>query len=210
MKKWMSVTATGALAICLAAFSFVSAASAGDPETGEKENSNRSLVVYFDWAQDDSEDAAPSPEDQMARMLAERTGSDLFEVVPVRAYPEDEAELSAVTAAERASYARPPFARDVRDWKSYDRIYLGYPVRDEEMPMIMLSFLEAHNFEGKIVFPFDCYYGRTVQGAEITIASTTGVTTMEAFNLEAEVMTGDPAQAEVRMEKWMDKIGLAA
>lgn len=230
MKKLISVTTVCTLITCMAALGFAGAASAEDSGTAGKENNKTSLVVYFDWEQDETgeqtasgpsepdelsgassvnREAFVTPEERMARMLAENTDSDLFEIIPENPYPQNEAELAAAAAEERSAYARPAYQGEPADWASYDRIYIGYPVRDEEMPMIVLSFLENHDFTGKTVLPFDCYYGRTMEGAEVTIATVTEVTTMEAFNLDAAVMESDPGKADAGMREWMNKIGIA-
>ena len=63
----------------------------------------------------------------VAKMIAEKTGADLFEIVPAEAYPEGYNECCDVALNEQNEGARPAFAQDV-DLMPHKTVYLGYPI----------------------------------------------------------------------------------
>ena len=89
----------------------------------------------------------------IAKMIAEKTGAELFEVVPSNAYPEGYDECCDVALEEQNAGARPTFANDI-DIAGYDTIYLGYPIWWGEEPRILCTFVEQYDFTGITVVPF--------------------------------------------------------
>ena len=91
----------------------------------------------------------------VAETIAEQTGGDLFEIVPVNPYPVGYEEMKAVSTQEKDSGARPEIANTVDNWDDYDVVFLGYPIWYADMPMIVYNFLESYDFTGKTVIPFN-------------------------------------------------------
>ena len=53
---------------------------------------------------------------KLAKVIAEQTGADLFEIVPVVDYPHSYDECLEVATAEQREGARPAYAGDVENW----------------------------------------------------------------------------------------------
>lgn len=114
----------------------------------------------------------------LAEMIAEKTGSELFEVKPAKPYPKAYDECTDVAKREQNQKARPAILED-KDISEYDTVYLGYPVWWGDIPMCMYTFIEAHDWSGKKVLPFCTHEGssagrtegtlkRIMKGAEVT------------------------------------------
>ena len=88
-----------------------------------------------------------------AEMLAEICGADLFEIKPAESYSDVYKECVGRAKQECDSNARPELAED-KDISAYDVIYLGYPNWCGTMPMPVWTFLENHDFTGKVICPF--------------------------------------------------------
>jgi flavodoxin len=88
-----------------------------------------------------------------AEIIAELTDADLFEIKSAAGYSEVYKECVMQAKAEFDSDARPTLAEDI-DISAYDVIFLGYPNWCGTMPMPVWTFLENHDFGGKIVCPF--------------------------------------------------------
>jgi flavodoxin len=94
-----------------------------------------------------------------ATLIQELTGSDLFRIEPVQAYPSDYHEATEVAQQELARQARPALSGSVADMAGYGTVYLGYPNWWGTIPMAVATFLEAYDFSGKTIVPFCTHEG---------------------------------------------------
>ena len=120
-----------------------SAASSTDGQTADR--NGKVLVAYFSWSGNTKE---------MASYIAEKTGGDLYEIVPEEAYPEDYNETGDAAREERDNDARPKIANLPDSVDEYDTILIGYPIWWHTAPMIIGTFLENYNLSGVHVYPF--------------------------------------------------------
>ena len=110
----------------------------------------------------------------VAEMIAEQTGADLFEVLPVDDHdPMTYAELTDVAKQEQNDNARPEYAGEVPDLSAYDTIYIGAPVWWGDWPMIMYTFFEqnAEGLSGKRLVPFSTHEGSGLSGFDKKLES---------------------------------------
>ena len=110
----------------------------------------------------------------VAEMIAEQTGADLFEVLPVDDhYPMTYAELTDVAKQEQNDNARSEYAGEVPDLSAYDTIYIGAPVWWGDWPMIMYTFFEqnAEGLSGKRLVPFSTHEGSGLSGFDKKLES---------------------------------------
>ncbi len=148
------------------------------------EAARKTLIVYFSMPETDKPDDMTREEanstvvidgkvlgntQYVAQLIQERTGGDLFRIVPQRPYPREHTTLIDLAKKEQQEKARPAIAGSV-DTSPYDTIFLGYPNWWADLPMIVYTFLEEHNLSGKTIIPF-CTHGgsgfsRTVQSIQ--------------------------------------------
>ena len=154
------------------------------------------LVAYFSWS---------GNTEKIANMIAEDTGADLFQIEPVEAYPEDYNAVVDQAKEEQTANARPELLHDVEVFQNYDVIFLGYPNWWSDVPMIMNTFMEAHDFSGKTVVPF-CTHGGGGFGKSLASvkAGTTGATVLDGFEVSGSRVDG--AAADV--QSWIDSLNL--
>lgn len=88
-----------------------------------------------------------------AEMVAEFVGADLFELKAVNEYSDVYKECAARAKQEWDDDARPEIVEDI-DISEYEVIYLGYPNWCGTMPMPVWTFLDKHDWAGKIICPF--------------------------------------------------------
>ena len=89
----------------------------------------------------------------VARRTAERLKADLFEISIKGEYPQDYYECTIVAKKELTANSRPELVGDI-ELSEYDIIVLGYPNWWNTMPMAVWSFLDKHDFNGKVILPF--------------------------------------------------------
>lgn len=102
----------------------------------------------------------------IARKIHALTGSDLFQVETVKAYPEDYTETTRVSKDELRQNARPELTETVADMASYEVVYLGYPNWWGTMPMAVFTFLESYDFTGKTIVPYCTHEGSGLGNSE--------------------------------------------
>ena len=88
-----------------------------------------------------------------AEMIAGITNADLFEIRSKEGYSDVYKECVIKAKSEFDNNARPNLAEDI-DISGYDVIFIGYPNWCGTMPMPVWTFLENHDFSGKVVCPF--------------------------------------------------------
>ena len=145
-------------------------------EADEASGGSGALVVYFSRT---GEQYTVGVIDKgntaiVAEMIAEETGADLFEVLPVDDhYPMTYDELTDVAKQEQNDNARPEYAGEVPDLSSYDTIYIGAPVWWGDWPMIMYTFFEqnAEGLSGKKLVPFSTHEGSGLSGFDRKLES---------------------------------------
>lgn len=146
----------------MAACSSDSTANADDPEqpeapTPEEPSSDgffggkKVLIAYFSWG---------GTTRRMAEEIQRITEGDIFEVVPENPYPTNYTECTQVALRERDNDERPAIKSTVDGFDNYDVVFIGCPVWWHTAPMIISTFAEQYNFQGKTVVPF-CAYAST-------------------------------------------------
>ena len=110
----------------------------------------------------------------MAQAIRTETGGDLYQIEPAVPYTDDYDTLLDIARQEQAENARPELASPVENWDSYDVIFVGYPNWWSDAPMAVYTFLEAYDFTGKTLIPFNTSasggFGRSLSGIEESAA----------------------------------------
>ena len=169
----------------------------------------KSLVVVFSRADENYNVGYIEKGNTMilAEMIAKKTGAELFEVKPAKKYPADYDSCTDVAKREQNQKARPEILED-KDISEYDTIFFGYPIWWGDIPMCMYTFIEAHDWNGKNIYPF-C----TNEGSGSGRTARTLKTYMKSANIkEVKDMRGQVAQkyhedAEKQVNKWLKNWG---
>lgn len=95
----------------------------------------------------------------VAGMIQKLTGADIFKVEPIQPYSKNYNECIAQAQADQNRNARPELKNYPESLEQYDTIYLGYPNYWGTMPMVLFTFLERFDFNGKTIKPFCTHEG---------------------------------------------------
>jgi|LAHS01.1.fsa_nt_gb flavodoxin len=96
--------------------------------------------------------------EKMAKLIQKAVGGDLFEIVSKKEYPDGYYACCDVAKVEMKAKARPELVT-MKDTKPYDVIFVGYPTWWGTLPMPIFTFLDANDFQGKILIPFNTSEG---------------------------------------------------
>lgn len=177
----------------------------------------RILVAYFTFPEDGSDaDAGASRVvtadgeiqgnvEYFAKIIAEETGADLFQIQTVQQYPGDHEPLVDMAAEERDNGARPELASHIENLDDYDTIFIGYPIWWYDMPMAMNTFFEEYDFSGKTIVPFSSHGGS---------GFSTSIDDIAGYEPDAEILEGFtverndvPASAD-DLRTWISGLGI--
>lgn len=135
-----------------------------------------------------------------AKMLAQITGAELFELEPVREYSADYTECTMQAQDEKQANARPELKAYPDSLDGYDTIYLGFPNWWGTMPMPVFTFLEKFDFGGKTIKPFCTNEGSGMGTSENDIKSICKGAKVEKG---LSIRGSDVKNAKSALEKWV-------
>ena len=171
--------------------------------------SAKSLVVYFSHTGENYAvgNITEGNTAIVAKMIAAKTGSDTFEIIPEKDYPASYKACTDVAKAEQKQNARPAYKGDV-DTSGYDTIYLGYPIWWGDLPMVVYTFLEKHDLGGKTILPFCTHEGSGVSGTDGKIKRLCkNATVKQALTVRGGTAQDERAKAEKAVDDWLKKSG---
>ena len=167
-----------------------------ESETSTTGDSSSVLITYFSWS---------GNTEQVAQIIQQETGGDLFEIAPATPYTNDYNELLDIAQQEQSDNARPELAGQVENWEQYDTIFVGYPNWWSDAPMAVYTFVESYDWNGKTLIPFNTSasggFGRSLSGLE---ESAPGASILDGISLTERTLGN--AQSEVTT--WLDELGL--
>lgn len=155
----------------------------------------KTLVAYF---------SASGVTANVAKLLAEAAGADLFEIKPAVSYTNadlnwmDKKSRSTVEMQDKRS--RPAIAAPCSNLADYDTIFVGFPIWWYVAPTIINTFLESGDFSGKKIVLFATSggsgFGKTVADLKDSAPGATIV--------EGKLLNG--TQSVAGLKSWVDSI----
>ena len=145
----------------------------------------------------------------VAEMIAEKTGADLYEILPeTDYYPYTYKELTDVAKKEQNEKARPKIKGSLPDVSKYDTIFIGAPVWWGDWPMICYTFFESVDLSGKNLVPFSTHEGSGLSGFDKKLASAApGATVLSGQAFRGNDCQNKQSDVRAAVEKWLDGLG---
>ena len=130
-----------------------------ETETTMKDN-KKTLVAYF---------SATGTTQKAAEQLAGQLNADLYEITPALPYRDadlywrDKHSRSTLEMSDKSS--RPEVKGQIDNLADYDTVWIGFPVWWYPAPTIINTFIEKHDFSGKVLCVFATSGGSGVEGS---------------------------------------------
>lgn len=191
-------------------------------EDNEQVEGQKILVTYFSVPETDDPNKEMTQEEEnstvivdgevlgntqyVAYLISEYTGGDLYRIEPAIPYTTDHETLVDQALEEQNNNARPEIKSRITNFDDYDIIYIGYPNWWGDMPMIMYSFMELYDFEGKTVIPFNTHGGSGLSNTVNSIKNELSEANVveDAFTLSRNNMENAPTL----VEEWLRDINM--
>lgn len=187
--------------------SVVSEADQSEPES----NGTNILVVYFSRT---GEQYGVGVIDEgntaiVAKMIAEQTGADTFEILPTDDhYPMTYDALTDVAKQEQNENARPEYQGGVPELSKYDTIFIGAPVWWGDWPMIMYTFFENENLSGKTLIPFSTHAGSGLSGFDRKLSDACpDSTVLDGLAVAGTDTQNDRNKVKNEVTSWLSGLG---
>lgn len=144
----------------------------------------------------------------LAQFVQQKTGADLFELVPAEPYPDNYDACCDQALAEQHAGARPALEA-LPDLASYSTVYFGFPVWWEDIPMPVYTAIEALDWQGKTIAPFNTHEGSGNAGMFATLADVcAGATVLDGLTMQGGMAQNQRDVAEQRVDEWLEGLGL--
>ena len=177
--------------------------SAETPTTTKK-----ALIVYFSRTGDNYEVGSIEKGNAhiVADIIAENVDADMFEIKPEVEYPAEYRACTEVAKKEQEENARPKFVGQVENFADYDTIYLGFPIWWSDLPMIVYTFLESYDFNGKTIIPFCTSANDHFLGKEDIEKAAKGATVLEGLGIRGKRCQENPDSVKTDVVNWLKKV----
>ena len=142
----------------------------------------------------------------VAKIIAEYLGADLFEIRTAKPYPANYRATTNQAKKEQNTNARPELAED-KDISEYDTIFFGYPNWWGDLPMVIHTFIEAHDFSGKTIIPFCTHEGGGFTGERTLSRKLTGVTMLKGFSIRGTTAQNSREKTRQSVISWLKDLG---
>ena len=202
--KTTGISLAGLAAMCMGCGS-TSATSApvaavttneGAKQVMDTKNGKKILIAYYSWSGNTK---------ALAEEIHKQVGGDLYPIVPSTPYSETYAVTVAKAKQEQLSNARPAIKTMIPNVDQYDMVLLGYPNWWGSYPMMIATFAEKYNLDGKKIAPFFTHGG----GGEQRCASDLRRLLPKADIQESLWLSGNSARsAQGEVSTWLKKLGM--
>ena len=169
---------------------------------------NKTLVVYFSYIGDTLNVGMVEKGNNefLAEYISDYLKADLFSLEDPTEYPSNFTQMKIFANNMKYAKKRPKSKKGFPDLKSYDTIFLIYPIWNEDIPMAVHTFIEKNDFTGKTLIPLCTHENSGICGTYQYIKD---------YVIEAKVIVSDfcmkgtearKPEAKSTIEKWLKSI----
>lgn len=106
----------------------------------------KTLIVYYSRTNNTK---------ALAEIIQKKVGGDMVQLQTVDARPTNYRDEVNQNETEQAQNMLPKLKTSIPNFDSYDRIFIGAPMWNRALPQPVNTFLKDHDFNGKVVIPFN-------------------------------------------------------
>ena len=143
----------------------------------------------------------------VASYIKEYLKADSFEIIPTNKYSDKYQECLDQATKEKDENARPEIQNKISNFDQYDTIFVGYPIWWGDMPMIMHTFFESYDFNGKKVIPFNTHEGSGDAGTYTTVQKDLPKANVTTDGLALDGKTARSDDGKQKTIDWLKGLG---
>ena len=143
----------------------------------------------------------------VASYIKDYLKADSFEIIPVNKYPDKYQECLDQATKKKNENARPEIQNKITNFDQYDTIFVGYPIWWGDLPMIMHTFFESYDFNGKKVIPFNTHEGSGDAGTYSTVQKDLPKANVTTDGLALDGKTARSDDGKQKTIDWLKGLG---
>lgn len=184
-----------------------------DKSSPKSVKNGKTLIVFFSRKEAASSIYKDKPlkignTKRIADMIKAKTNGTEYEIVPVKAYPNDFKTTSEVAQKELNDNARPAIKRPLPDVRRYDTIFVGAPVWWGDYPMVVHTFLDSVNLNNKNVVPFATSEGSGLGNfAEVLADKYPDAKVLQGHYERGKDVADNRSSVSSDVNSWLNKLG---
>lgn len=141
----------------------------------------------------------------VAEEIHRAAGGDIFEIVPVSAYPKEHQAVVDQSKKEIEAGHQPALTAKVADMKQYDVIFVGSPCWWATIAPPVATFLASYDFSGKTIVPFMTHEGSRMGHSEDDIRKLCPKSDVQK-GLPVRGSSAGNAQGDI--SKWLERLNI--
>lgn len=151
----------------------------------------KSVILFYTWS---------GQTKKMAEIIAKKTGADILEIKASTPYSQTYDAVVKQAKDEIRKGFLPEINDTDCDLSRYDVIYIGTPIWWGTMAPPLATFLNSHDFSGKIVMPFSTHGGGGKGHSDRDIAKLCAGAEVKEMYIAYE---GGGNKAEKEISRWI-------
>lgn len=145
---------------------------------------------------------------RIADFIQQKTKGDTYEIIPKKAYPNSYNATTRVAQREQDQNARPAIKNALPNVKKYQTVFIGAPIWWGEYPMIVRTFIDNVNLNGKTVIPFTTSEGSGLGNTAETLEKAyPRAKVRSGFTEDGNTVKNDPNGVKQRVNRWLNRLG---
>lgn len=179
------------------------------PSVKAASHHNRTLVVYFSYRR--NSDGKPLKVGNTARVahdIQQATNADIYEIKPAKPYTGSYNHVVNLAQREQNRHARPAIAGKLPNVSHYQTVFVGGPIWWNEYPMVVYTFMDHVNLNGKILVPFTTSEGSGLGNTRSALRKKyPHAKVRSGFTAVGNTVKNHPGQVKSRVDGWVHRQG---
>ena len=144
----------------------------------------------------------------VAKIIAKELNADTFEIKPKEDnYNLQYRALTELARDEKDKGLRPEYIGKIDNLDSYSTIFIGSPVWWGDFPMIMYTFLEHNDLNGKTLIPFATHEGSGLAGFDLRLKDLfKSANVLPGLALKGTMVQDDRSFAETEVKNFLSTL----
>lgn len=145
---------------------------------------------------------------RIADFIQAKTKGDTYETIPKKPYPNSYNATTKVAQREQDENARPAIKNALPNVKKYQTVFIGSPIWWGEYPMIVRTFIDNVNLNGKTVIPFTTAEGSGLGNTTETLRKAYPKAKIRrGFTEDGNTVKNNPKSVQGKVNSWLDGLG---
>lgn len=133
-----------------------------------------SLIIYFsrsgsNWVEDGVKNIEIGNTELLAEFIQQNTNGDIFKIETDKKYPDNYYDCVKEAENEIQNNIFPKALKYPENIDKYDTIYIGHPIWHDNLPNVVIGFLNNIDLTGKTIIPFCTHEGSGIAKSSNTL-----------------------------------------